>query len=180
MQSLIENTKKPADDPPSVDEPDNEDRNLRIQTASLQDNNSHIPHTPRQSFSHNQNGNPSLSNSPPHNFPSNDHLRNQVNNDQPTSTYDSSPCQTINLMPVASTGASPTTPFSNKGSFNRTIYDHSGQVHTGQVNHNHYYFQGCTIVKRDETQDHTGININQEEHEPGPPLSYCVGVPLLS
>ena len=40
---------------------------------------------------------------------------------------------------------------------------------------------GCTIVEGDETQDRTGININwQEEHEPGSPLSYGVGVPLLS
>lgn len=179
VQSMIENKNKPADAPPSVDEPESEDGNALIQSTSFQDNN-HIPHTPRQSSSHNQNGNPSPSNSPPHNFPPNDHLPNQVNNDQPTPTYDRSPCQAINLMPVTSTAASPTTSFSNKGSFN-TENTTIGQVNNFYGNVKVCSFpMGWTIYEVDDTQDlGTGINLNQEEHEPSPALSHCVGIPLV-
>jgi hypothetical protein len=216
VQSLIENKNKSADAPPSVDEPENEDGNARIQSASFWQDNNHILHTPRQSSfhsqngnpspsnspphnfspndhiphtlgqssSHNQNGDPSPSNSPPHNFPPNDHLRNQVNNDQPTPTvtYDSSPRQAIHLMPVASTEASTTTRFSNKGSFNtentaiKQVNNFYGNVKVSRCS----FPMGWTIYEVDDTQDlGTGININQEEHEPSPALLHCVGVPLV-
>ena len=84
-------------------------------------------------------------------------------------------------MPVASTEASPTTHFSNKGSFN-TENTAIKQVNNfyGNVKVQCSFPMDWTIYEVDDTQDlGTGININQEEHEPSPALLHCVGVALV-
>lgn len=192
VQSLIEDKNKPADDPPfaTLDESENENGNARTQSDSFQDSND-ILHTPRQSSFHNQNGNSSPTNIPPHNFAPNDHPPNQDNNDQPTFTYNNGPHQSIT---GASPGASPITPFSNKNSFNhnsqtnkdsynnnsKTIIDNSGQVNFNIVCPGPFP-RGWTVFKKGDTEDPgTGLSISIQEHESTPPLSHRVGVPFLS
>lgn len=177
---------KLVDDPPFLDEPDTEGRNVPIQPASFQDSNH-----PQQASSYIQNGNSSGSNKPLHNFSPNNHLPNhspahssrknlphtRVNIDR-RRFVNSSPHQNISTTPEAS--------ISNKDSFNNktTNIDKSRRVNNYHIKLSLGRFRdiGLSIAEEDDIREGgTGINTDsEEEHEPSSPSSYFVGVPLLS
>ena len=97
--------------------------------------------------------------------------------DQPGCIYNNGPCQTINMMPGASPGASPTSPISNKRSFN-TRNTHSGPY---IINHGHITIESTIYEGEDIDGAGTPTSRNQEKEneswEPSSPSVYCVCVP---